>query len=638
MIATLHASLPEKRSLSRHVQDNEKISEASCFIDVSWDFKQEVRAPNAKKKIYWEKISFHNETVLTDICNHKFYVTLKEFAFSRIFKSGATFGCRSVKIQTVIDDILCLSSFARWLVIEGKSSFSEATQRDIDRFIEWLKNSERRRGKGSRSKAYVVRALIPIPLLWLHKNHVDHGITFSPWNGRTVTRVLNYQNAGENRTEIIPEEMMQPLYQLSMKLIQSDVIDPLIQVLRQAPTPRLLNSAISKNEKEDRAKTFYELRKQLKRHHLFVGSDRYGPTYYYRTWKVLEVDVGIVYAAFTVIIAGLSAMRDSEVRSLGPKAATIEYDSAGQPKTYKITGRTFKNASEDISDELGGEKRTWVVIEEVYNALVALEEFATADPAFDQIRLFSRFGANNTVNINLRRLLALAKNSDGSPVIREDGNQWQLKSSQFRRSLARWIVWQPFGIIAGKNLFGHARIATTQGYAASDPSWNKLVAKEEAALIDAVMTDLAFDVSEGAVTGIKSKEILELLGTAGDRRFDDVLFYLKHNKKNFHVGPYSYCFYDPDRAACKSFAPADKPPAPVTSSCSPDRCANACISRRHLPAWQILASDLGSMLRTKGLNEAQKQALKRERTRIESIITPLLNETSASSQDDTQEG
>ncbi|MNF98977.1 hypothetical protein D3C84_818590 [compost metagenome] len=140
------------------------------------------------------------------------------------------------------------------------------------------------------------------------------------------------------------------------------------------------------------------------------------------------------------------------------------------------------------------------------------------------------------------------------------------------------------------------------------------------------------------MAGIKSKEILELLGTAGDRRFDDVLFYLKHNKKNFHVGPYSYCFYDPDRAACKSFAPADNPRAPVTSSCSPDRCANACISRRHLPAWQILASDLGSMLRTKGLNEAQKQALKRERTRIESVITPLLNKTAVPNQDDTQEG
>lgn len=637
MVATVRTSPPARNTLSRHIQDNEKVSDTSRFIDTTWNFEKEIRAPNSKNKINWENISIQDKTKLTDPSNRKFYVALKEFAFARIFRNGATLGYRKVKIQTVIDDILCLSVFARWLSTEGKFSFSDATQRDLDRFIEWLRVSKKHRGKGLRSDAYIVRSLLPIPFMWIHKSHVDNGLSFSPWNGRAVTRVLNYQNDGENRTEIIPDSVMQPLYQLSTQLIQSDVIDPLIHVLRQAPL-RLSNSNASNHEKNCREKKFTELKEQIKRHRLFVNSDVDGDTYDYKSWKVLEADVGIVYAAFTVIIAGLSAMRDSEVRSLQPKASTIEYDSAGQPKTYKITGRTFKNAGQNITDELGGEERTWVVIQEVHDAVAALEKFAVADPAFDQVRLFSRFGANSTVNKNLRRLLALAKNSDGTPLVTADGSQWPLKSSQFRRSLARWVVWQPFGIVAGKNLFGHARIATTQGYAASDPSWNKLLAKEEAALIDEVMVDLAYDVSDGAVAGIKSKEILELLGTAGDRRFDDVLFYLKHNKKNFYVGPYSYCFYDPDRAACKPFASADSPRAPVTSSCSPDRCANACISRRHLPAWQILASDLDSMMRTRGLNDAQKQALQRERTRIELVITPLLNEVGGPTQDNSHGG
>ncbi|WP_085727247.1 hypothetical protein [Pseudomonas sp. R37(2017)] len=636
VVSSVHSPLPRGQSLSRHVEDLAPVSKVSRFIDDVWDFENEVRSPNARTRIYWLKIFSQNENEVIDTANHQFYRTLKEFAYARIFVRGAVSGVKKVKIQTVIEEVSYLSILARWLESEGKLSFADTTQRDLDQYVEWLKNAPKLNGEGTRSFAYVVTVVLPIPIMLRYAQYMDYGLNFSPWNGRAVTRVLGYQNTGENRTEIIPDEVMQPLYKLSIQLTQADVIDPLIRVLRKAP-PRL-SEKVSNKEKSERCKKFTKLRSKLKRHPLFTNLDAGERTKFYDNWQDLEADIGIVYAAFMVIIAGLSAMRDSEVRSLGPNSTTIEYDSAGQPKTYRVTGRTFKNAEEDISDEIGGEERTWVVIKEVHDALKALEKLATADPAFDKIRLFSRFGANSTTTNNLRRLLALAKNSDGSPVVNADGSQWALKTSQFRRSLARWIVWQPFGIIAGKNLFGHARITTTQGYAASDPSWNKLVAQEEAALIDEVMTDLAYEVSEGAVAGIKSKEILELFGSAGDRRFDDVLFYLKHNKKTFHVGPYSYCFYDPDRAACKPYAPADKPNQPITSSCSPDRCANACISRRHLPAWQVLASDLGAMLRTKGINDAQKEVLEREHRRIESIITPLLHGSTPPNSGDAIEG
>lgn len=276
-----------------------------------------------------------------------------------------------------------------------------------------------------------------------------------------------------------------------------------------------------------------------------------------------------------------------------------------------------------MEDQIGGEEKSWVVIKEVYDAVKVLERMAAADPLFDGQRLFPKFNFSRVVNDNLKRLLSRVRNDDGSAVVGPDGRPWNLTSSQFRRSLARWIVWQPFGIVAGKNLFGHARIATTQGYAASDPGWNKLVAQQEAALLDEVMTDLAHDVAAGAVAGMRAKELLELFGMAGDRRPDDVLFYLRHHKKELHVGPYSYCFFDPSRAACKRFAPPEKQNKPVTSFCSPDRCANACIARRHFPAWKAQADDLRVMLRTKGLNDAQKLALERERTRIEAIIAPL---------------
>lgn len=636
MIAKVKSSHSERNSFSRHVQDDAKVSEASTFIDKLWDFEKEARAPNARNKINWEKILFQNGTALTEECNRKFYTTLKEYAYARIFNGGPAVGLKSVKIQTAIDDTLCLIMFARWLVVEGKNDFTEATQCDVDRYVDWVKSSTKLNGTGNRSDSYVIRVIIPIPQMWLYQDHIDYGINFSPWNGRAVSRVLNYKNTGTNKTEIIPDEVMRPLYVYANRIIQPDVIEPLKSALRKTPS-RFSDKNLSCKGKRGRWGEFTEFKNKLERHPLFVKPEEYTAPMYYSHWRTLENDVVIIYAALIVIISGLSGMRDSEVRSLKLNAYSVEKDSAGQPKTYKLTGRTFKNAHDNISDELGGEERTWVVIKEVHDAVKVLEDLALTDPAFDQVRLFSRFGTNSTVTRNLRRLLEIAISNDDSLNATETEGQWKIKSSQFRRSLARWIVWQPFGIVAGKNLFGHARIATTQGYAASDPGWNKLVSKEESALIDEVMVDLAYDLTEGAAAGIKTTEIFELLGTAGDRRYDDVLFYLKHNKKVFHVGPYSYCFYDPDRAACKPFSPSDKPSEPVTSSCSPDRCANSCISRRHLSAWQALESDLQTLLRTKGLSVQQKQALDRERIRIESIIYPLTNKTVESSEEIAQE-
>ncbi|WP_295401360.1 hypothetical protein [uncultured Thiocystis sp.] len=602
-----------------------------------WDFGQEVHAPNAKAKINWKSIASAEREQPSTSTNTGIRLALKEYAYARIFKHKLIAGLRAAKVQSVADDIRCLGTFVQWLSREGKFGFDQATQCDLDRYVEWLRRSEKRRGGGTRSEAYVVRALLPLPLLWTCRDFVDQGLTFSPWNGRTVTRVLDYQNTGENRTEIIPDEVMRPLYQFAVQLTQPDVVDPLVKVLCRAPRALHRKNATSR-ERQHRRKAFSALRAEVERHRLFRGGGDGEAPAHYEHWQDLEGDVVLLYTAIFVIIAGLSGMRDSEVRSLRLNALTVERDAAGQPKTYKLIGRTFKSAEGDVDDEVGGQERTWVVIKEVHDAVEVLMKLAYADPAFDQVRLFARFGANNTVTNNLRRLLARVRNDDGAPVLGPDGRPWELTSSQFRRSLARWIVWQPFGIVAGKNLFGHARIATTQGYAASEPSWNKLVAKEEAALIDEVMTDLAHDVADGAVAGMRAKELLELLGTAGDRRPDDVLFYLRHHKKELHIGPYSDCFFDPSRAACKRFALPEKQNKPVTSFCSPDRCANACIARRHLPAWQAQADDLRAMLRTKGLNDAQKLALERERTRIEAIIAPLAKGAGEAIQGDSRGG
>lgn len=104
---------------------------------------------------------------------------------------------------------------------------------------------------------------------------------------------------------------------------------------------------------------------------------------------------------------------------------------------------------------------------------------------------------------------------------------------------------------------------------------------------------------------------------------------LAHLGRTLHVGLLADCFFDPDTALCldREGANPDRS-APALSHSRPDRCPNACITRRHLAPWQMSISDGEEMLRAKRLSSLQRQIITDDNERKRQLIAPLLDRPS----------
>ena len=91
------------------------------------------------------------------------------------------------------------------------------------------------------------------------------------------------------------------------------------------------------------------------------------------------------------------------------------------------------------------------------------------------------------------------------------------------------------------------------------------------------------------------------------------------------MGLLADCFFDPDTALCldREGATPDRS-APALSHCRPDRCPNACVTRRHLAPWRMSIAQGDEMLRTKRLSSLQRQIIADDNERKRRLIAPLL--------------
>jgi len=90
--------------------------------------------------------------------------------------------------------------------------------------------------------------------------------------------------------------------------------------------------------------------------------------------------------------------------------------------------------------------------------------------------------------------------------------------------------------------------------------------------------------------------------------------------RTLHVGVLADCFFDPSTALCLKQAASPRATSPLTAICQPTRCPNACITRRHQPAWERAAEDARSLLREKRLPEPQRVALRQDLDRVRSVL------------------
>jgi hypothetical protein len=219
-----------------------------------------------------------------------------------------------------------------------------------------------------------------------------------------------------------------------------------------------------------------------------------------------------------------------------------------------------------------------------------------------------------------------------------DRRPWHLTTMQFRRTVAWYIANRPFGTVAGKIQYKHASIAMFEGYAGSSASGFRREVDQERALgrLDDIVEHYEEFRRGLKPTGPASARLLAEFGRVqhdlGDfagRVVDHTRLraMLAHLARTLHVGVLNDCFFEPATALCLERSKATARATPILSHCSPDRCPNACIASRHVPAWEFSIAEANKLLALPHLPAMQRTALEQDNARKRRLIAPLIKES-----------
>jgi hypothetical protein len=242
-----------------------------------------------------------------------------------------------------------------------------------------------------------------------------------------------------------------------------------------------------------------------------------------------------------------------------------------------------------------------------------------------------------SVNDHLDRFRAHAA-AVGYPVPAVDGDDWHLTSGQFRRTLAWHLANRPFGAIAGKIQYQHLRVASFEGYGGTSASGFKaeVAAERELARLEDIVeryedykAGVRFAGPGAARVTAEFRRIREELGDfpgliADERRLRVLL---EHLARTLHPAVLNDCYFAPETALCLARAGSAGREAPLVNACSPSRCANSCVTGRHLPVWARARDDAVALLARPRLSPLQQAALTDEVARMDAVIAAVGRET-----------
>ena len=202
----------------------------------------------------------------------------------------------------------------------------------------------------------------------------------------------------------------------------------------------------------------------------------------------------MLHTACYVLVAYLSGMRESEVKSLRPGCVTVLRRSDGTPYRWTVSGTAFKGAKDPH-----GVDATWTVGAPVARAIDVLTElrrpgteylFTFLTQSRDEASGFrpNRVFTTCATNVQLNDLCSWINNycadhgrTDIVPTV--NGAPWILSTRQFRRTLAWFIARQPGGAVAGAIAYRHLSIQMFEGYAGTSDSGFRAEVEAEQALL-----------------------------------------------------------------------------------------------------------------------------------------------------------
>ncbi|MFG2153184.1 integrase [[Kitasatospora] papulosa] len=231
----------------------------------------------------------------------------------------------------------------------------------------------------------------------------------------------------------------------------------------------------------------------------FTGIGRITGRTHGRPWSERPITVAelptlvrLLSAALFTAVCYLSGMRPGEVLNLRRGCRDTD-EETGELLVYGFRGKGFDRVPDqpDASEPL----RPWVVVDVVHAAIGLLEELHDLPMLFPSSLIHAHDQRPATVNARRGRAMnddiqdliswinSTYRRADSDAPIPADP-ACRINAARYRRTLARFIVRKPRGLIAAALQYGHIHTKVTMSYAGyADPSWLHDVAVEKLELI-----------------------------------------------------------------------------------------------------------------------------------------------------------
>ncbi|MDQ6839356.1 MAG: integrase [Actinomycetota bacterium] len=301
--------------------------------------------------------------------------------------------------------------------------------------------------------------------------------------------------------------------------------------------------------------------------------------------------ISTVTSAALYVTSVLSGMRSSELHELTAGAARREARPGGAAR-YRVVSRRIKG------EAFGGVEDSWVVLEDVYQALRIAEALTGAAPGE---LLFAK--ESNVAHARYVRLRSWINGPAGQRLGLMAIPDGPVNPRALRRTLALSIAQRPHGLIAAKVHLKHVSVATTEGYAARPGGHQAAFLAEVSAAEQAEherLTVAAYhDYRRGVLPSGKGARELLACFEAVDRALVDhdtgpvtviddrrVERLLRAKAETLHVGVANYCWFsEPRKALCLKLAGTPDAAEPMIGMCDSARCPQATHHPEHRQAW-----------------------------------------------------